>query len=546
MFIFISSLYPRDDIATLKTHLLNQDLYKDPKWLALLHSNNPNIQNFYLYEDSFDPKLEYLATIEALFDDIKHNKQNIICQYPARMYFIYSHIKDPLFKKLIDTSECKDLNDFLNIVPIDELYLQFAAESEIYPGSSMGHIFLHLKGMVKNDFDTKLGNENLNIKKGDIQEYSIGYFANLSRIFNPLDYFRALFGYLDGFYMLHPYINAEFDYLQNEQRSIYIFKIHTKQLDLFALHLYELKDKKLPYNFINYNCTGGIMNILAILDDGFIFDTKKHFITPLEYIRYLQKNDKIAILDIKTPPKKQNFISQYGHNEILNARNASKLSLTISKDQASLYFAPIYSDIKNVDDSYKELIESRMFSMKLGIEDNDIFIDKIELIRLFSIADIFKTSNFSKLISIDLESNLYNYDKNRIFSSDSNHSNRLFPTIKIGFGMGYYLYKFSFYSMLNLGYRYEIIDNPFASFNIGVIASFSKVKFISDYQIFYDFKANNRGYDSKLSLYTGFNILNQQDLFIEFNSYNNIFKNKKISYEKNKSHSLKIGYSINF
>ena len=74
----------------------------------------------------------------------------------------------------------------------------------------------------------------------------MSYFATMSEFFNPLDYARALAGYLSGGYALSPYENAELDYLSNEQRSLYVFKVRANaaQLRLFALHLWELKTSK--------------------------------------------------------------------------------------------------------------------------------------------------------------------------------------------------------------------------------------------------------------------------------------------------------------
>lgn len=110
----------------------------------------------------------------------------------------------------------------------------------------MGHIFLHLRGQTKQDFNATANGEIFVRKKGDKQEYAMSYFATMSEFFNPLDYARALAGYLSGGYALSPYENAELDYLENEQRNIYIYKVLASkaQLRLFTLHLWELKTSK--------------------------------------------------------------------------------------------------------------------------------------------------------------------------------------------------------------------------------------------------------------------------------------------------------------
>lgn len=590
----------KNDLNALKNTLLNAKIYENPKWLALLHYENGKSRvqkgsKFFLAKNGHkNAKDEYIATIERFFDELERHKiQNLkdkqgkqdeiqganaqtsaqtpnlkdnaklenstLCKYPARLYFIAQILNDEAFNALIDTSKCEGLNEFLQLVPLDELGLEFAAESEIYPGSAMGHIFLHLRGQTKQDFNATANGETLVRKKGDRQDYAMSYFAMMSEFFNPLDYVGALSGTLKGFYALNPYENAELDYLENEQRNIYIYKVLASkaQIRLFALHLWELKDKQISYNFITHNCTDGIESILALLDSGFAYKRPKPFITPTEYIRHLVKADKIEFSELKTPPNKQKFVQEFGSNDILSTRKSSKISFGLthqggSARQGFLYFAPIYSDIKNANNAYKELIESRLASLELrfvGLDEVDkfkVFLHKIELLHLFSVADTLRTNSLSKLISLRFEPNLYAKGANKSFKGEQNERTRLFPTLDLGLGVGAYAGAFSFYALGNLGYRYELIHNPFVSLKSGVVASFEGFKFIGEYQIYYDFNDNNRGYDSKISLFAGLNAFKEFDIFAEFSAFHQLFNPRKILYEKGRSVEFWLGVSLNF
>ena len=589
----------KNDLNALKNTLLSAKIYENPKWLALLHYENGKSRvqkgsNFFLAKKGHkNAKDEYVATIERFFDELERHKiQNLkdtkqgkqdeiqgakqnaqtpnlkdnaklenstLCKYPARLYFIAQNLDDEAFNALIDTDKCEGLNEFLQLVPLDELGLEFAAESEIYPGSAMGHIFLHLRGQTKQDFNATANGETLVRKKGDRQDYAMSYFAMMSEFFNPLDYVGALSGTLKGFYALNPYENAELDYLENEQRNIYIYKVLASkaQIRLFALHLWELKDKQISYNFITHNCTDGIESILALLDSGFAYKRPKPFITPTEYIRHLVKADKIEFSELKTPPNKQKFVQEFGSNDILSTRKSSKISFGLthqggSARQGFLYFAPIYSDIKNANNAYKELIESRLASLELrfvGLDEVDkfkVFLHKIELLHLFSVADTLRTNSLSKLISLRFEPNLYAKGANKSFKGEQNERTRLFPTLDLGLGVGAYAGAFSFYALGNLGYRYELIHNPFVSLKSGVVASFEGFKFIGEYQIYYDFNDNNRGYDSKISLFAGLNAFKEFDIFAEFSAFHQLFNPRKILYEKGRSVEFWLGVSLNF
>lgn len=587
----------KNDLNTLKNTLLNAKIYENPKWLALLHYENGKSRvqkgsNFFLAKNGHkNAKDEYVATIERFFDELERHKiQNLkdtkqgkqdeiqgtnaqtpnlkdntnlenstLCKYPARLYFIAQNLNDEAFNALIDTDKCEGLNEFLQLVPLDELGLEFAAESDIYPGSAMGHIFLHLRGQTKQDFNATANGETLVRKKGDKQDYAMSYFAMMSEFFNPLDYVGALSGTLKGFYALNPYENAELDYLENEQRNIYIYKVLASkaQLRLFALHLWELKDKQISYNFITHNCTDGIESILALLDSGFAYKRPKPFITPTEYIRHLVNAGKIKFSELKTPPNKQKFVQKFGSNDILNTRKSSKISFGLthlngSARQGFLYFAPIYSDIKNANNAYKELIESRLASLELrfaGLDKDDkfkVFLHKIELLHLFSVADTLRTNSLSKLISLRFEPNLYTKGANKSFKGEQNERTRLFPTLDLALGVGAYAGAFGFYALGDLGYRYELIHNPFVSLKSGVVASFDGFKFIGEYQIYYDLNDNNRGYDSKISLFAGLNAFKEFDIFAEFNAFHQLFKTRKIFYNKRQSVEFRLGASLNF
>lgn len=264
-----------------------------------------------------------------------------------------------------------------------------------------------------------------------------------------------------------------------------------------------------------------------------------------------------AVYELKTPPNKQKFVQEFGSNDILSTRKSSKISFGLthfnsSVRQGFLYFAPIYSDIKNANNAYKELIESRLASLELrfaGLDKDEkfkAFLHKIELLHLFSVADTLRTNSLSKLISLRFEPNLYAKGANKHFKGEQNERTRLFPTLDLALGVGAYAGAFSFYALGDLGYRYELIHNPFVSLKSGVVASFEGFKFIGEYQIYYDLNDNNRGYDSKISLFAGLNAFKEFGIFAEFNAFHQLFNPRKIFYEKGQSVEFRLGASLNF
>lgn len=565
--------------------LLNLPIHATKQWRTLLHygkstSSIHKTSPFFLDKKGHkNPKSEYQATLQKLFSqNLSSNDSSadsIACAYPARMEFIKRYITQNAdiydieksqvqeFLEMIDTSKCYDLQDFLDIVPLDKIFIEFAAESDIYPGSSMGHLYLHLQGNMQKDIQRIFDEVPFSRQKGQTQNYAMSYYATMSEVFNPLDYVRALVGNLKGYYALSPYSSTSAEYLNDESRSIYRYEVKTSKenLELFALHLWELKDKDIRYSFIKHNCTNGIEKILGVLDFANFYHSKKPFITPTQYLQYLHSQSKISISQVLLPERKKAFVEKFGANEVLDSYKNSKISIGYDyPNMAFLSFYPIYSSIKNADNSYKEFIESRLLSLQAGIAVRKnhstyakAFLSKIELLHLHSINDFARTRSLSKLINISFYPNLYNYDKNtKTYSKEPNYQTKLYPNVDLGVGFGAYIGKIAFFTLPFFSYRYDIIHNPALAIKNGFIAKIPRARLIAEHTLYYDIIKNNRGYDSKLAVFLGISVYKNVDIFVEGAWYHNLFTphkwtyGKQFSYQRNEFVGIRSGVSVNF
>ena len=168
---------------TLLHILFNLPIHSTQEWRTLLHygkhkSSIHKKSPFFLHKKGYkNPKSEYEETLQRLFAKnpnanvdsnadsntksltksstsfvVDFNAKSIACVYPARMQAIKTYITQnanayninkaqlQLFDEMIDISKCNDLRDFLDIVPLENIFIEFAAESDIYPGSSMRHL----------------------------------------------------------------------------------------------------------------------------------------------------------------------------------------------------------------------------------------------------------------------------------------------------------------------------------------------------------------------------------------------------------------------
>lgn len=603
--------------ASLRQNLLALPIPDSPTWRALLHyrthsstiPKHSKKSTFFLHKKGHkSPQLEYLATIEALvseldsakgFSDNDSSQENsIACAYPARLELIISQLKSALDSSDLDSHDeskesirhslrhslstlerykqsttCKGLQEFLALVPVDEIWLEFAAESDIYPGSSMGHIYLRLLGESRQDIDTQSEGTTITRKKGDMQEYGMSYYAIMSEFFNPFDYIRAMFGSLTGYYALAPYGDLSTEYLDNQSRALYRFKLESSpaQRELFLLHLWELKDKQIHYAFITHNCTDGIAQILGVLDSSYAFKKRKPFTTPATYIKHLDSASRISAQEWLAPERKQRFMARFGANDVLHSYPNTKLSLAYEQDNLlSISFAPIYSAITSADSSYKEHVESRLLAIegKVALDSRGdwgaganlganeprtffpVFLSQIELLHLYSLADFYRTRTLSKLLSFRLESNLYQHEAGNSFGAGVNRTTRLFPTFEGGLGLSAYSRHFALFALPFLGYRYEIIHNPYIAMRAGVIARFPKIKAIVESSVYYDILGNNRGYDTRLRAFLGLSLYASRhfalDVFVDSSAYWSLFGGSRVVYAREQLWQTKAGVSLHF
>lgn len=526
---------PTQPSQLLDSHTAPKDLLDSlahsAQWLALLHfrKNTSLIRKnsaFFLAKNGAkDPYAELQATLTLK----NENPQKFFCAYPARALYLANFFKD-----ITDDSkniQCDGFEEFKQIVAFDKVSLHYAAESDIYPGSAMGHIYLALEGKTKRDITKQWGDTRLTLKKGQYVGYSMSFFTNAELGLNPLTYIHAITGSLDGIYALSPLKNAEFEYLKNEKRNLWKLELVLSDAEktMLQAHLWELKDIEIDYAFITHNCNDALRSILRVANEEFYTSQNKPYQTPIEYIQSLNAIGRIADVSMQAPKEKEAFIKAYGRNDIFGVRKSAKISLSYESrnhnDYVGIYFAPIYSDIHNVNNAYQELIESRLTSIdvRANLYTHSAFIQKIEVMHLFSLLDFYRSKSLSKYIDVSFENPIY----------ESTRTN-LKPNIALGMGFGSYIGRhISIYALPIVGYDYVWQHNAYIDMRVGAVLRFEKIRFVGSYDYYVDIH-NQRTYNQSASAFVGINIYKQSDAFI------------KATIKGEKYGALQVGVSVNF
>lgn len=244
-------------------------------WKALLYYQNQSLivtdPKFYLSADK-TLKSELAALLSELTTE---RKQEIICRFPARYFFLVQKMDYPE----APLEKCEKLTEFKIRAPLEKAYIMFASENISVPSSMMGHIYLKIAG--------------LNHKKKYV-EHAISFYTDVDGINFPKLVFESLVLGKKGFYALAPGEPLKNNYLHLEGRNVWEFelKLTNQQKAILHNHLFELKNIKLTYYFHTFNCATLINHIIRVAHPAGQ-NTGIEWTTPLDVVRYIEDHHLI-------------------------------------------------------------------------------------------------------------------------------------------------------------------------------------------------------------------------------------------------------------
>ncbi|WP_245932520.1 DUF4105 domain-containing protein [Isoalcanivorax indicus] len=236
---------------------LAESLAESPRWLALLHVNRGTTlrsrgrsyvadQNFFLSADGrHDPYAELVATHEAL----KPEGSEARCAYPARYRFLSEALgwqHDAPFE------HCSEYLEWRALMPDERVVLVFPAAYLNSPSSMFGHTLLRLDGDESD---------------GVWLSQAINFGAEVDASDNSVFYiYRGLAGGYPGYFSIVPYVTKIQDYAHLENRDMweYTLALDAEQRQWLVEHLWELRDIRFDYYFLDENCSFRLLELIDV------------------------------------------------------------------------------------------------------------------------------------------------------------------------------------------------------------------------------------------------------------------------------------------
>ncbi len=338
-------------------------LADEPVWQKIIlfnHQAEVTSKGFYLSDLSaqnlkkITPQSELDASIDAL-----HENPALICQYPARYYWLSHHLSGLPTTAL---ESCKNLPNAKQ-----DVRLLLVSGYLKNPVSTFGHVLI------------TIGAEN---ERQNLLDNAYNYGAVIPKGENSLNYiWKGLFGLYDSRFASSQFFKQDIVYAKTEQRDIWAYTLNLtpEQKALFIYHLAEVQSHTIDYYFIKQNCayrSGELLELIADIKTTthftpwyppeYVFDQieeyrKIHpdFIKSVEYLPSDQ--NKLYFAFAKMPQAMQQQINHY-----IETKDLKLIEQSSESDQEKiLEFLIAYLNFKQIgDDSPQYQIQKKLLIKK--------------------------------------------------------------------------------------------------------------------------------------------------------------------------------------
>ncbi|UPT75823.1 MAG: DUF4105 domain-containing protein [Elusimicrobiota bacterium] len=235
-------------------------LASDPRWLRLLHykpgtwwgkpAGDADSAAFYLAADGRrDPAAELEAMVRGLYDPAPGPEpQPARCRFPARAAWLMDRLA--LAPADLPKADCSKYEDWRRLMDPGAVSLIFASSYVNNPSSMFGHTFLRLERR-------KAGDQRL-------LDNTLNFAAETGDDGGALFAVKGLGGMYPGKYTVQPYYMMVQQYNNIESRDLWEYRLALTpaEVDLLAMHAWEMGQATFPYYFLSKNCSYQLMPAL--------------------------------------------------------------------------------------------------------------------------------------------------------------------------------------------------------------------------------------------------------------------------------------------
>lgn len=345
----------------LKAEQLNLAQHKVWQRLLYLGKNKTTskvaLDSFFLAPENKNSKqyvsaqAELSENIKALFDTTDSD-QNFRCKFPARSEWLIDQLK--ISADDLPKIKCEEFSEWINTIKPNKITMIFATDFMGNPSSMFGHTLLRL--------------DPAHQKELNLVSYALNYAATPETNDNDFAYaWKGLTGKYPSQYSLMSYYHKVKEYGDLESRDLWEYELDftPEQTQFIVKHIWELKDVRFPYYFINDNCSYALLGLFDLLDANSTLQSQFDLVAvPIETIKALEKAQLIKDV-VYRPSLETQLLSQAKQHGKSLAEHAHHIAYVETKEHHA-YLEP-FSDLERAkilemayDDLYLALIGNKV------------------------------------------------------------------------------------------------------------------------------------------------------------------------------------------
>lgn len=340
-------------------------LAEHPYWHQLLKykANGKKVKSevssaaFFLAPDGdHNPLSELNANISALFNNETIDNTHPRCQFVERFNWLNSRLN--LVPNEDALSQCTAFNQWARVELIESASLVYASGYLGNPASFFGHILLKL------NYPQNISGSN------QLLDISINFGAAIPPEDNTITYvFKGFFGGYFAAFKEDSFFRHHYNYAEQESRSLWEYKLALDKSQLHSLvrHLWELKNQKFDYYYLNDNCASRMAELVSMITEQNLSDERFPWAQPITAFNKLHElnNQGIRSIDAieKHPSRFDLFFQQY------QTLSDAEREVLVEIDKQKSFASAQYASLKEIEkiQIVNTLLEYYEYQLKLGV-----------------------------------------------------------------------------------------------------------------------------------------------------------------------------------
>lgn len=263
-------------------------------------------KEFFLSRDGKnDPEAELEATLNAFLLPVPAGKEDThaLCRFPARRRFLDEQLH---FEGAMHAPTCPALSRFMTALDPESVAIVYSANYLNNPASAFGHTFLRIRKRRSAETSEHI----------EERDSGIDFVATVDTK-NPLLYaFKGMTGLFQGRFQISTFEAKVREYGNLEARDLweYGLALTVAEVELLALHLWELTATHIDYYYLTRNCSYEILETIeAAVPRVDLVSHLKFVVLPKDTVRALFTVPGLVRAMEYRPSLRSQFRAQVSH-----------------------------------------------------------------------------------------------------------------------------------------------------------------------------------------------------------------------------------------